>query len=128
LVAGSDSQRVAWLYRIAANSLVDHARRHAAEQRAISRLGGELRGLTASEMAVVESLSHSDALHERVTAAFGELSAEQREALWLHVVEERTYAEISGTLGLSEPAVRARVSRGLSALRRSTALHREEEE
>jgi hypothetical protein len=62
-----------------------------------------------------------------VTAAFGELRAQQREALWMHVVEELPYPEVSTALGLSEPAARARVSRGLRALRRATAEHRKEQ-
>ena len=44
------------------------------------------------------------------------LSREQREALQLRVVEERSYAEVALALGVSEPAARARVSRGLRAL------------
>jgi RNA polymerase sigma factor (sigma-70 family) len=125
-VTQSERERVAWLYRIAANTLVDHLRRGAVEQRAIQRLGGELRALTTSEVATIDELAGSNELHERVTAAFGELSAEQRQALWLHVVEGRPYPELARVLGVSEPAVRARVSRGLRTLRRTTQEHREE--
>ena len=122
----SEGERVAWLYRIAANSLVDNARRSAAEQRAIQRIAGELRALTDTEVAVIERLAVSSELHERVLAAFGDLSAEQKAVLWMHIVEDRPYPEISRTLGLSEPATRARVSRGLRALRRATQSSREE--
>jgi RNA polymerase sigma factor (sigma-70 family) len=125
-ITESEGERVAWLYRIAANTLVDHLRRGAVEQRAIQRLGGELRTLTAPEVAAIAGLAESSELHERVTAAFGELSAEQRQALWLHVVEGRPYPELARVLGLSEPAVRARVSRGLRTLRRRTQERREE--
>jgi RNA polymerase sigma factor (sigma-70 family) len=122
----SERELVAWLYRIAANTFVDHVRRGAAERRALSRLGVELRALSPPEVAAIAAIAGSSELEERVTAAFGELSAEQREALWLHVVEERPYPEVSAALGLSEPAVRARVSRGLRALRRATHSSREE--
>jgi RNA polymerase sigma-70 factor (ECF subfamily) len=122
----SERERVAWLYRVAANILVDHLRRDAVERRAVDRLGGELRALTALEVAGIDALAGSSELHERVTAAFGELSSEQRQALWLHVVEGRPYPELARTLGLSEPAVRARVSRGLRTLRRRTQERREE--
>jgi predicted DNA-binding protein (UPF0251 family) len=44
------------------------------------------------------------------------LSVEQRDALRLRVVEERSYAEVALLLGVSEQAARARVSRGLRAL------------
>ena len=119
--------RVAWLYRIAANTFVDHVRRGASERRAIRRLGSEIRTLSPAEIEVIEELAGSSELEERVTAAFGELSAQQREALWLHVVEERPYPEVSAALGLTEPAARARVSRGLRALRRATESERREQ-
>jgi RNA polymerase sigma factor (sigma-70 family) len=122
----NERERVAWLYRIAANTFVDHVRRGAAERRALTRLGSELRTLTASEAAAIEALADSSELEQRVTAAFGALTGEQREAIWLHVVEERPYPEVSAALGLSEPAVRARVSRGLRALRRATLPSNEE--
>jgi RNA polymerase sigma-70 factor (ECF subfamily) len=123
--AENDRERVAWLYRIAANNVVDHARRGAAEKRAIRRLG-ELRAPSADELARIEAFAESDGLHERVTAAFGGLSAQQRQAVWLRVVEERSYPEISRALRLSEPAVRARVSRGLGALRQAARPRRGE--
>jgi len=116
--------RVAWLYRIAANTFVDYARRDAAERRAVNRLRGELRALTPGEVAFIEELARSSELEERVTVAFGELSPRQRDALWLRVVDELPYPEVSAALGLSEPAARARVSRGLRALRRATEPQR----
>lgn len=125
--ADEDRGRVAWLYRIAANTFVDHVRRGAAERKAVRRLGGELRALTPNEVAVIDALAGSSELEERVIAAFGDLSVEQREALWLHVVEERPYPEVSRALGLSEPATRARVSRGLRALRRATESQKEDQ-
>jgi RNA polymerase sigma factor (sigma-70 family) len=125
-LAEDERGRVAWLYRIAANAFVDHVRRGASERRAINRLGSELRTLTPAEVEVVQELAGSSELERRVTAAFGELSARQREALWLHVVEERPYPEVSAALGLNEPAARARVSRGLRALRRATEAQRRE--
>jgi RNA polymerase sigma-70 factor (ECF subfamily) len=73
---------------------------------------------------VIEELAASTELEQRVVAAFGELSVEQREALWLRVVEERPYPEVSRALGLTEQAARARVSRGLRALRRADATRR----
>jgi len=44
------------------------------------------------------------------------LGAKEREALVLHYFEDRGYAEMAATLGLSEAAARQRVSRGLRAL------------
>ena len=55
------------------------------------------------------------------------LSVEQREALRLRVVEERSYAEAASLLGVSEQAVRARVSRGLRSLAGALESYRSEE-
>ena len=50
--------------------------------------------------------------------------ADQREAIQLRVVDERGYGAVSEVLEISEPAARARVSRGLRALRRAIASPR----
>jgi RNA polymerase sigma factor (sigma-70 family) len=118
--ARHERERVAWIYRIAANAFVDHLRRGAAEQRALARIRSDLRALSPTESQEIERLSASDELEQRVVAAFGELSDEQRAAIWLRVVEERPYPEVSRALGLSDQAARARVSRGLRALRRGS--------
>jgi DNA-directed RNA polymerase specialized sigma24 family protein len=54
------------------------------------------------------------------------LSGEQREAVRMRVLEERSYDVVSRELGITETAARARVSRGLRALRRAMASDREE--
>ena len=45
------------------------------------------------------------------------LPADQRSALRAQVLDDRTYGEIAVAEGVSEAAVRQRVSRGLSSLR-----------
>ena len=113
----SERERAAWLYRIAASELADHYRREAREQRMLCRLDGELRGLTDREALVIEQLAApASDLEQQIADAFDGLSDEQREAIRLRVIEERPYAEVSARLGVSEPAARARVSRGLRAL------------
>lgn len=119
--AASEPERVAWLYRIASNELADHFRKHAIERRALSQLGWNLRALSESEYERIEALAASSALRERVSAALARLSSDQQEAVRLRVVEERSYTEVAGTLGVSEQTARARVSRGLRALRRVAA-------
>jgi RNA polymerase sigma-70 factor (ECF subfamily) len=44
------------------------------------------------------------------------LSPEQREAIWLRVVEERPYAAVARQLGVTEQVARAKVSRALRTL------------
>lgn len=116
----TDSERAAWLFAIAANVLAGHFRRGARERRATERLASQLRALTAAELATIDRLA-AGAEDERLTAALAELSDEQRRAVQGRVVEERSYAAMSRELGISEPAARARVSRGLRALRRAVA-------
>ncbi len=49
------------------------------------------------------------------------LPVDQREAIRSRVVDERDYAEIAASVGLSEHIIRKRVSRGLIALRTQVA-------
>jgi len=118
--ARGDSEAAAWLYRIAANKLAAHHRRGAIERRATERLASQLRALTEPEEAAIDRLARSEESGP-LTAALAGLSEEQRLAVSARVLEERSYPAVSRTLGVSEPAARARVSRGLRALRRAVA-------
>ena len=125
--ATTQAQRAAWVYRIAASKLASHFRSQEREQRALTRLDCELRALTDEEVSAIERLAGSSELEERVQAAFEQLSDEQQTALDLHVIQERSYTELSHALEISEPAARARVSRGIRALRRATARETKEQ-
>jgi RNA polymerase sigma factor (sigma-70 family) len=125
--ARTQGQRAAWVYRIAASKLADHFWSQDREQRAVARLDGELRALTGEEVSAIERLAGSSELEERVQAAFEQLSDEQQTALDLHVIQERSYAEVSTALQISEPAARARASRGIRALRRASARETKEQ-
>ena len=116
--AGDERAAAAWLYRIAANRLTGQHRRGAAERRAAARLAGSLRALSAGEVSAIERLAAA-AEPGALTVALERLSREQRDAVRVRVLDERSYAEASRELGISEQAVRARVSRGLRALRRA---------
>jgi RNA polymerase sigma factor (sigma-70 family) len=124
--ARSAAQRAAWLYRIAGNTLIDQVRSGASEQRALARVRQELRPVDEQERATIEALAASSKLEERIGDAVDGLSAEQRAAIDLRVIEERPYDEISQMLGVSEPVARARVSRGLRALRQAAETRREQ--
>ena len=102
-----------WLYAIAANKLRDWQRRGYAEDRARRRLRIERPPLTEADVAEFTRLAgevSADALLE-------ELPADQRGALRARILEERPYGEIAVAEGVSEAAVRQRVSRGLTSLR-----------
>jgi RNA polymerase sigma-70 factor (ECF subfamily) len=90
------------------------------ERRALTRLGVERGPLADIDYERIEDLaslrSHQAALAEGLAS----LSIEQREALQLRIVEERSYAELASTLGITEQTARARVSRALRALAKAT--------
>jgi RNA polymerase sigma factor (sigma-70 family) len=116
-----ERERVAWLYAIAARKLVDHYRRRATERRAADRLAGELRAASDAELVVIRGLEDANDRVELVQRAFKELNDEQRAAVRLRVLEQQPYSRLAKELGISEPAARARVSRGLRSLRRRIA-------
>ena len=103
------SQRT-WLYAIALNVLRDHARRAAAESRALERAG--VPDAAASDLRV-ESLGERDEL-ERAMAT---LSAEEREAIALRFGAELTVPEMAKLLGEKLTTVEGRVYRALRKLR-----------
>jgi RNA polymerase sigma-70 factor (ECF subfamily) len=105
-----------WLFGIVANQVGSAARRRGADTRARRRLGMEPVALADDQRAWVEALAlEQDAL--LVRQALTELSASERMVLELRVIDGRTYQQLAEELGVSEPAVRKRVSRGLAALR-----------
>ena len=98
-----------WLYAIALNALRDHARRRAAEERALGRAGepadpGRDR---------LEAIGDRDELQRALAA----LSAEEREALALRFGAEMTVPEMAEVLGERLTTVEGRVYRGLRKLR-----------
>lgn len=118
--AGSDGEAAAWLYRIAANRLAAHYRRGAIERRATERFAAALRAPTAEELSVIERLADAEE-GGALTDALAGLPEDQRAAIQARVLDERSYDSVSRELGVSQQAARARVSRGLRALRRVVA-------
>jgi RNA polymerase sigma factor (sigma-70 family) len=102
-----------WLYTIAANKLRDWRRRGYVEDRARLRLEIERPRLSADDVAEFTRLA------DEVTAdaLLDELPDEQRSALRARVLDDRPYGEIAVAEGVSEAAIRQRVSRGLASLR-----------
>jgi RNA polymerase sigma factor (sigma-70 family) len=100
-----------WLYAIALNLLRDHARRAAAEDRALGRAGGG-ETETATD-ARLEGVERREAL-ERALAA---LSPEEREAIALRFGADLSVPEIARVLGEPLTTVEGRVYRALRKLR-----------
>jgi RNA polymerase sigma factor (sigma-70 family) len=120
-VGDGDDAALAWLYGIARHRLADFSRRSRREYRALRRLGFQRRPVTGEEYERIEDLAGLGELREGITDALATLSAEQRTALQLRVVEDRPYSQVAAALGVSEQTARARVSRALAALRATPA-------
>ena len=102
-----------WLLGIAKNVLRDSVRRDRVETAARERLGLPLDLATEDGYtAVEERLSPRAAL----AAALGGLSAPERDAVELRVLDGLPYDEVAERLGIQPAAARLRVSRGLRHL------------
>jgi len=102
--------RKTWVYSIALNLLRDHARRQAAEARALERVRP-----TAAD----ESARELDGFGERdeLMRALQTLSDEEREAIALRYGADLTVPEIARLTGERLTTVEGRVYRGLGKLR-----------
>jgi RNA polymerase sigma factor (sigma-70 family) len=108
-----------WLYGIATHKLNDWRRRGYAEDRARRRLGMERVELFADDLVELTRLGDEVS----VEAILEDLSVEQRSAVRARLLDGDGYGEIAARQGVSEAAVRQRVSRGLAVLRRRMEGH-----
>ena len=99
-----------WLYAIALNLLRDHARRAAAEGRALGRAGGEPEWAADARL---EGVARRDALEQ----ALAGLSPEEREAIALRFGADLSVPEMARVLGEPLTTVEGRVYRALRKLR-----------
>jgi RNA polymerase sigma-70 factor, ECF subfamily len=99
-----------WLYTIALNCLRDHARRRAAEGRAVERVAA-----TSSQGASIDYEEIAD--RDLVNRSLGVLSEQEREAIALRFGAELTVPEIAKLTGEPLTTVEGRVYRALRKLR-----------
>jgi RNA polymerase sigma-70 factor (ECF subfamily) len=101
----------AWLFAIARHKLSEALRSSRVQDEARRAL--EMQPITLDDEAteIIETTASAPAVELLDT-----LTAEQREAIKAHHLEERGYAEIAADLRCSESVIRKRVSRGLAAL------------
>jgi RNA polymerase sigma-70 factor (ECF subfamily) len=90
----------------------------------VARLGVRVPEASAAEIERILELAGLGSLRAVIAQELSRLSAQQREALQLRVVDELPYPDVASRLGISEQAARMRVSRGLSALARAVELAR----
>jgi RNA polymerase sigma factor (sigma-70 family) len=112
-------QEQAWLFSIARTELSHYWRSGKVERAAVKRFAISVPVLSEAETERIEALAGLGALGSALTAALAQLPADQRRAVELRVIDERSYGELATALGVSEPTARARVSRGLRALARA---------
>jgi RNA polymerase sigma factor (sigma-70 family) len=117
LCGRADEEIRAWLFTVARRQISRYLRRARAEQRAVRRLGIQVPQISRDEITEIERRAGLSRLRAEVNAQLAGLESKQAEAVRLRVVEERPYEEIALALGVSEQTVRARVSRGLRAMR-----------
>ena len=113
---GADEQ-AAWLYAIAQRQLATYYRRGFAERRALERLKIERPPADPALVEEIERRAGLDELRTEIATALGTLGPDTRHAVQLRVLDELPYAQIADQLTITETAARARVSRGLKALR-----------
>jgi RNA polymerase sigma-70 factor (ECF subfamily) len=112
----TDAEAAGWLWGIARNQLALYYRRGKAERAAINRLGLEPPEVDPAVEEQITRRAELESLRRELGQAIAELSDETRAAIEMRVVQELPYATVAARLEISEPAARARVSRGLQAL------------
>jgi RNA polymerase sigma-70 factor (ECF subfamily) len=104
-----------WLYRIATNLALNELRRPRRRDPHRSQDEDGAPELAAAG-AGADELVHARRLAAQVDRELGALPERQRAALWLTAVEGLSYAEVAGSLEISESAVKALVHRARSTL------------
>jgi RNA polymerase sigma-70 factor (ECF subfamily) len=112
----SDAEAAGWLWGIGRKQLAMYYRRGRAERKALSRLGIERPPVDPTLEEEISRRAGLGDLRRELARAVSALSAETRAAVRMRVVDELPYPELAARLRISEPAARARVSRGLRAL------------
>ncbi len=100
-----------WLYRIAANAVVDHARARRATVSLDATVDAEDLGAPVDELAI----SRVEAA--RVWHAIDRLTEAQRTAVTLRFGSDLPIAEIAGKMGRTEGAIKLLLNRALTAIR-----------
>jgi RNA polymerase sigma-70 factor (ECF subfamily) len=113
----TQAQATAWLWAIARNEVALSRRSQATERAAITRLGLERQQLDDEELRQIEQLSAVEETQADVWLSFAQLPREQRQVIELRFLAHMSNQDIAEHLGISAEVVRARVSRGLRALR-----------
>lgn len=107
-----------WVYRIAANTAINCARKSARERRGLVQGEGVVESLPGQGSAADAVLQ--DDQEERLQALLGRLSADHRACLVLREIEGLSYQEIAEALRIPVNTVRSRLIRARQALLEET--------
>lgn len=107
----------AWLFGVARHKLAHYYRRGRVEERARRKLAITTPLLAPADLEQLDDHAGLTETRGLIREAIQELPDEQRIALVMRVLDDRSYDEISKRLGCSQQTARQRVSRGLRALR-----------
>jgi len=107
-----------WLFRIAANEIVDHYR---ADERARGRKGHRALTLLATPAGGADEgdLPAGGEDHGRLLAALGTLNPRYQKAISLRYLADLTHAEAAEAMGTTKPVMAVTLHRALRALRRA---------
>jgi len=122
LLRGDDRMRIgsprAYLYRIAANLLTDHARREGARPPTV---GGERLDRQVDEAPDQERALLARDAERRLRRAIDEMPPRRREIFVLHKFEGMSYAEIAQRLGIAKNTVMVQMMQALAHCRERLA-------
>ena len=111
----TNAEAAGWLWAIARNQLALY-RRGRTERAALDRLELERPELDRAVEDEIARRADLSVLRGELAEALATLSEDTRAAVEMRVVHELPYEAVASRLQISEPAARARVSRGLQAL------------
>jgi RNA polymerase sigma-70 factor (ECF subfamily) len=117
----TDEEAGGWLFTIARRQLARYFEAGRVSRDLVRRLCVVTPAASGAELERIDELAGLGTLRAALRDQLVELDSGQRQALWLRVVDEQSYARVAQQLGISEQAARARVSRGLRVLGESLA-------
>ena len=107
-----------WLYRLTSNAAIDHLRRNKKQKGDLSLDDEELSLDAVDPGPRPQDAAEKSELKEAVAAGLRQLSDDHRQVLVLREIQELSYEEIAGMLGLDLGTVKSRISRARNALRK----------